>query len=155
MMLGRWAAIILLSMTPALVAGQSFACAAGIAWNIDAWVLLPVVAASSFVEGAIVAFLAGKTGEIRFIAKLADRVRTPRAMSMVERWGAWGGLTLGVAIVGQEPVLVALRWLGVDMKKIWLPLAVSNAIFAVIWYALVKLGYLAIVLPSWDLFKSM
>jgi len=43
-------------------------------------------------------------------------------------------------VVGQEPILVALRWLGVDMRRIWLPLAVSNAVFAVLYYAIVWVG---------------
>ena len=37
-------------------------------------------------------------------------------------------------------LLVALRWLGVDMRRIWLPLAVSNAVFAALYYALVRVG---------------
>jgi hypothetical protein len=44
------------------------------------------------------------------------------------------------ALVGQEPILVALRWLGVDMRRIWLPLAISNALFAVLYYAIVWFG---------------
>ena len=54
--------------------------------------------------------------------------------------GVWGGLTIGCAVVGQEPILVALRWLGVDIRQIWLPLAVSNAVFAVLYYVIVWFG---------------
>jgi len=36
--------------------------------------------------------------------------------------------------------LVALRWPGVDMRRIWLPLAVSNAVFAVLYYAIVRVS---------------
>ena len=36
--------------------------------------------------------------------------------------------------------LVALRWLGVEMRQIWLPLAVSNAVFAVTYYAMLWFG---------------
>jgi hypothetical protein len=59
---------------------------------------------------------------------------------LAHRWGVWGGLTIGCAAVGQEPILVALRWLGIDMRQVALPLAVSNAIFAVIYYAIVSVG---------------
>ena len=140
-MFGRWAVIVGLSMTPALVAGQSAACAAGIAWHLDTWILLPVIAVSSFGEGVLVAFLGGGTAKIGFISRLTERLRTPRALSLVERWGSWGGLLLGVAVVGQEPILVALRWLGVEMRKIWAPLAISNALFTVIYYEIIKLGW--------------
>jgi hypothetical protein len=43
-------------------------------------------------------------------------------------------------VVGQEPILVALRWLGVEMRRIWLPLAISNAVFAILYYAIVWIG---------------
>jgi len=61
-------------------------------------------------------------------------------VALANRWGVWGDLTLGCAVVGQEPILVALRWLGVDMRRIWLPLAVSNAVFAVTYYVIVWFG---------------
>jgi hypothetical protein len=35
---------------------------------------------------------------------------------------------------------LALRWLGVEMRYLWLPLAVSNAVFAVIYYVVVSVG---------------
>jgi hypothetical protein len=35
---------------------------------------------------------------------------------------------------------VALRWLGIEMRRIWFPLAVSNAVFVVIYYAVVWSG---------------
>jgi hypothetical protein len=43
-------------------------------------------------------------------------------------------------LVGQEPILVALRWLGVEMRRIWFPLAISNAVFALIYYEVVRFG---------------
>jgi hypothetical protein len=45
-----------------------------------------------------------------------------------------------VAAVGQEPILVALRALGINMRRLLLPLAVSNALFAVLYYAIVRFG---------------
>ena len=38
-------------------------------------------------------------------------------------------------------IVESLRWLGVDMRRLWLPLAVSNAVFAVIYYAVVQFGF--------------
>jgi hypothetical protein len=56
------------------------------------------------------------------------------------RWGIWGGLTIGRSMVGQEPILAGLELLGVDMRRIFLPLAISSAIFTLIYYAIVWFG---------------
>jgi hypothetical protein len=109
MALGRWATVVGLSMTPALVAGPMAACAAGIGFGLDPRVMLPVVACAGFVEGVIVAWLAGQSLRIGFVNRFMDRMRGPRALALAEKWGVWGGLIIGVAIVGQEPILVALR----------------------------------------------
>ena len=77
---------------------------------------------------------------IGFINRWVARLRTPRAVAFADKWGVWGGLSFGCALVGQEPILVALRWLGVEMRRIWLPLAISNAVFAVLYYAVVWFG---------------
>jgi hypothetical protein len=135
-----WLSIIGLSMTPNLILGPSVAVGVGIAAHIDPWVLLPVVALAGYVEGMVLAWLAGESTQISFIHRWVARMRTPRAVDYANKWGIWGGLTLGCAVVGQEPILVALRWLGVDMRRIWLPLAVSNAVFAVIYYAVISVG---------------
>ncbi len=139
--LGRWALIIGLSMTPALVAGQSAAFVAGIGWNIDPWALVPVVALASTVEGILVTLIAGRVVNIGFVARFLDRLRTPRALAYAERWGVWGGLFLGVAVVGQEPILIALRGIGVPSRRIWLPLALSNVAFSLVYFAVVKGGW--------------
>jgi len=136
----KWASIIGLSVTPNLVLGPSAAVAVGIAAHCSPWVLLPVVAVAGYFEGFVVALLAGQSTRIGFIGRWVARLRTPRAVAFANSWGVWGGLTVGCAVVGQEPILVALRWLGVDMRRIWLPLAVSNAIFAVIYYVIVWVG---------------
>ena len=135
-----WASIVGLSMTPNLVLGPSAAVAVGIAAHYSPWVLLPVVTVAGYFEGLVVAWLAGESTRIGFINRWVARMRTPRAVAFANRWGVWGGLTLGCALVGQEPILVALRWLGIDMRRIWLPLAVSNAVFAVLYYAIVLFG---------------
>ena len=135
-----WASIVGLSMTPNLVLGPSAAVGVGIGAHYSPWVLLPVVAVASYFEGLVLAWLAGQSTQIGFIGRWVARLRTPRGVAFANRWGVWGGLTLGCAVVGQEPILVALRWLGVDMRRIWLPLAVSNAAFAVLYYAIILAG---------------
>jgi hypothetical protein len=135
-----WLSIVGLSMTPNLVQGPSVAVGVGIVAHFSPWILLPVVATASYFEGLVVAWLAGQSTHIGFIDRWVTRMRTPRAVAFANKWGVWGGLTLGCALVGQEPILVALRWLGVDMRRIWLPLALSNAVFAVIYYAVVSVG---------------
>ena len=135
-----WASIVGLSITPNLVLGPSAAVALGIAAHYSPWVLVPVIAAASYFEGLVVAWLAGESTRIGFIDRWVTRLRTPRSVALTDKWGVWGGLTLGCAVVGQEPILVALRWLGVDMRRIWLPLAVSNVIFTVLYYAIVWFG---------------
>jgi len=127
-------------MTPNLVLGPSVAVGVGIAAHYSPWVLLPVVTVASFFEGLVVAWLGGQSTRIGFIGRWVARFRTPKSVALAKRWGVWGGLTLGCAAVGQEPILVALRWLGVEMRRIWLPLAVSNAVFAVIYYEIVWFG---------------
>lgn len=135
-----WLSIIGLSMTPNLILGPSAAVGVGIAAHYDPWVLLPLIALAGYVEGLAVAWLAGESTQIGFIGRWVARMRTPRSTALADKWGAWGGLTIGCALVGQEPILVALRWLGVGMHRIWLPLAVSNAAFALIYYAVVWFG---------------
>ena len=135
-----WATIVGLSMTPNLVLGSSAAVGVGIGAHYSPWVLLPVVAVAGYFEGLVIAWLAGESTRIGFVDRWVARLRTPRSVALANRWGVWGGLTLGCAVVGQEPILVALRWLGVDMRRIWLPLAVSNAVFAVTYYVIVWFG---------------
>jgi len=135
-----WVSIVGLSMTPNLVLGPSAAVGVGIAAHFSPWVFLPVVAAAGYFEGLVLAWLAGESMRIGFIGRWVARMRTPRSVALADRWGVWGGLTLGCAVVGQEPILVALRWLGVEMRRIWLPLAISNAVFAILYYAIVRVG---------------
>jgi hypothetical protein len=138
--LWTWASIVGLSATPNLVLGPSAAVALGIAAHYNPWVLVPVIAAASYLEGLVVAWLAGESTHIGFISRWVARMRTPRSVAIASKWGVWGGLSLGCALVGQEPILVALRWLGVEMRRLWLPLAISNAVFAVLYYAVVWFG---------------
>ncbi len=142
----KWATIVGLSMTPALVLGQSAAATAGIGWDFDPKLLVPVMAASGFVEGLIIAWLGGTSTKLKIVQRFCDWLRKPRAVEIAQKWGPWGGLLLGVAFVGQEPILLALRLLGIDLKRLVLPMAISNVLFACIYYGVVKLGLLEIKL---------
>lgn len=145
-MLWQWLTVIGLSMTPALLLGQSAAAAAGIGFGFDPLVLVPVMAVSGFVEGLGVAWLGGKTAHLQlgFLQRFIAWMKRPRAVALAERFGPWGGMLLGTGLVGQEPILIALRWIGVDLKRLVLPTAVANALFAVIYYYVVKLGILSV-----------
>jgi membrane protein YqaA with SNARE-associated domain len=138
--LWKWLTVVALAMTPALVLGQSAAATAGLAWHLDPRILVPVIALAGFVEGMLVAWLGGGTTRIGFVRRWCERMRKPKAVRLANTWGPWGGLTLGVAVVGQEPILLALRWLGVDLRRLVLPVAVSNVLFAAIYYAVVRFG---------------
>lgn len=139
-MFWKWLTVIALAMTPALVLGQSAAATAGIAWHLDPRLLVLAIAVGGFAEGMLIAWLGGVTTRIGMVNRWCERMRKPKAVAMANAWGPWGGLTLGVAVVGQEPILLALRFLGVDVRKLVLPIAVSNVLFAVVYYAVVRFG---------------
>lgn len=145
-MLWQWLTVIGLSMTPALLLGQSAAAAAGIGFGFDPLVLVPVMALGGFIEGLFIAWLGGKTAHLQvgLFQRFMTWMRKPRAVALAEKFGPWGGMLLGTGIVGQEPILLALRWLGVDMRRLVLPTAVANALFAVVYYYVVKLGIMSV-----------
>lgn len=135
-----WATIIGLAMTPSLFLGPPVAVGVGFKEHYSPWLLLPVVAAASYVEGLVFVWLAGQSRRIGFIGKWVSRMDTPRGRAFAKRWGIWGGLTLGRAIVGQEPILVAVRWMGIDTRQILFPLAVSSIVFTAMYYAIIWAG---------------
>ena len=141
-MIWKWLAIIALSMTPNLILGQSIAALLGIRWGLNPWLLVPVMTVFGYLEGVGVAYLSERLTRLRFFARWVERTRTPRAVRFATRWGPWGGMTLGVALVGQEPILLALRWLGVDMRRLWLPLAAANLLSSLGYYLLLRAGWL-------------
>lgn len=140
MLVWQWALVILLSMVPALVAGPSAGIAAGMHFGFRPAIYLPVVALSSFVEGLGVVKLAERARDNAWLERKLGYLRTPRAHAWAERWGPWGGLILGVAVVGQEPILIALVWLGVERRRLLLPLAASSALFTALYFALIHFG---------------
>jgi len=135
-----WLSIIGLSMTPGLILGPSVAVGVGYEAHYSAWILVPVVAAANYIEGLVFAWLIGRSTQIGFIHRWVERIRTPKAIGYARRWGVWGGLTIGRAVVGQEPILAGLELLGIDMRRIYFPLAISSIIFTLIYYAIVSFG---------------
>lgn len=142
-MVWQWAVIIALSMTPNLILGQSIAAVLGIRWGLNPVALIAVMTVFGYLEGVGVAYLSERFTRIGFIARWVQRTRTPKAMRFAARWGPWGGMTLGVALVGQEPVLLALRWLGVEMRRLWIPLLAGNLLSSIGYYALLQAGLLS------------
>jgi hypothetical protein len=157
-MLWQWLTVIGLSMTPALVLGQSAAAAAGIGFGLDPRILVPVMAVSGFIEGLFIAWVGGKAAhlQIGFLQRFIAWMHKPRAVALARRFGPWGGMFLGTALVGQEPILIALRWLDIDLRRLVLPTAAANAFFAVTYYYVVKLGILSVsstldpLRPLWE-----
>jgi membrane protein YqaA with SNARE-associated domain len=139
--LTQWGTVALLSATPALVLGQTAAVAAGLRFGLDPWKFVPVIALAGFLEGLFVAWLGGRSTKVGIVHRWCEWMRKPKAVEFARRWGPWGGMFLGVAAVGQEPILISLRWLDVGIRKLILPIAASNAVFAVVYYAIVKLGF--------------
>lgn len=137
----QWGTVAGLSATPALVLGQSAAAAAGIEFGLDPYLLIAVMAIASFAEGLVVAWLGGTITRVGFINRWCERMRTPKAVRFAEKWGPWGGMMLGVAALGQEPILIGLRFLGVDVKRLILPTLLSNVVYSIIYYWVVRAGF--------------
>jgi hypothetical protein len=77
-----WLSIVGLSMTPNLILGPSAAVGVGIEAHFSPWILLPVVAVAGYVEGLVVAWLAGESMHIGFIGRWVARMRTPRSTAL-------------------------------------------------------------------------
>jgi hypothetical protein len=133
-----WLTVIGLAATPALILGQSAACAAGIGFGFDPVPLVAVVAATGFVQGLGVAGLAALAQKIPRLHRALRRLHAPRFDAWIKRWGPWAGLGLGPAVAGQEPVIIALVWLGAPLRRLVLPLALSNAAYAFVYYEVVR-----------------
>lgn len=148
-MVWQWAVIIGLSMTPNLVLGQSIAAVLGLRWGLNPYALIAVMAVFGSLEGVGVAYLSERFTRLRWVARWVERTRKPKVVAFAQKWGPWGGMTLGVALVGQEPVILALRWLGVEMRKLWIPIAAGNLLAALSFYAVVAAGWVS--METWVL----
>jgi hypothetical protein len=137
----RWLTVIGLAMTPALIAGQSAGIAAGIGFGFSAPAIIVVVSSSSFACGLLLTWLAEKSSHVPWLKRWLMRFHRPSAVAWCEKWGPWGGLLLGAAVVGPEPILIALKWMTLSTRKIIAPLAVSSVLFTLIYYVIVDYGF--------------
>ena len=140
----KWLTVIALAATPALIFGQTAAWASGFGFKLPTWPLGIAIAVSGFAEALVVLILAALSGRIPRLHRWMSKLHTPRFDTWLMRWGAWTGLLVGTAVAGQEPVIIALVWLGVPPKKLVAPLLVENALYTAIYYFVVRLGWDAI-----------
>jgi hypothetical protein len=141
----KWLTVIGLAATPALILGQTAAWAAGFAFDLPTWPLGIAIALAGFLEGLLVVWLAALAHGIPWLHRWLSKLHAPRFDRWFKRWGVWTGVLVGIAAVGQEPVIVALVWLGAPRKKLVVPLAVANVLYTVIYYFVVRAG-----VAGWD-----
>jgi hypothetical protein len=140
----QWLTVIGLAATPALIFGQTAAWAAGIGFDLPTWSLGIVIVIAGFVEALLVLLLAALADRWPRLHRVLSKLRVPRFDALLTRWGTWTAMLAGTGLVGQEPVIIALVWLGVPPKKLVLPLLVENIVYTVLYYFIVKLGWAAI-----------
>jgi membrane protein YqaA with SNARE-associated domain len=140
----KWLTVIGFAATPALIFGQTAAWGAGLALGMDVWTLAIVIILAGFAEGLVIVWLAVLAERIPRLHRWLSKLHAPRFDRWFERWGVWTGLAVGPAVAGQEPVIIALVWLGASPRRMILPLALSNALYTAIYYVVVKLGWDAI-----------
>lgn len=137
----KWLTVIALAATPALIFGQTAAWASGFGFKLPIWTLGVVITAAGFAEALVVLLLAALSERIPWLHRWLSKFRAPRYDKWLTRWGRWTGLLVGTAVAGQEPVIIALVWLGVPPKKLVAPLLVENVIYTAIYYFVVRLGW--------------
>jgi hypothetical protein len=146
----RWLTVIGLAATPALIFGQSAAWGAGIGFGLDVWLCGLVIVLAGFAEGLVIVWLADAAQRIERVHRVMKRFHAPRFDRWFAKWGVWVGMLAGTAVAGQEPVIIALVWLGARPKKLVVPLLIQNVLYTVIYYGIVKLGWL-----GWDALTRM
>ena len=144
-MFWKWLTVIALAATPALIFGQTAAWGAGFEFGMSHLVLGVVIVLAGYAESLLVLWLASLAQRIPRLHRALSRLRLPRFDRWIQRWGPWVGLLVGTAALGQEPVIIALVWLGAKPRKLIVPLLVENVLYTVIYYWIVKAG-----VASWD-----
>ncbi|NVB85181.1 MAG: hypothetical protein HOV81_42840 [Kofleriaceae bacterium] len=141
----KWLTVIGLAATPALIFGQAAAWGAGLGFGLDVWLLGVVIMLAGFAEGLVVLWLAHLALRIERLHRVMRRFHAPRFDTWFARWGVWVGMLVGTAVGGQEPVLIALVWLGAPPKKVIVPLFVQNVLYTAIYYGIVRVGWAALL----------
>lgn len=139
-----WLTVIGLAATPALIFGQTAAWGAGLGFGLDVWLLGVVIALAGVAEGLVVLWLAQLALRIERVHRVMRRFHAPRFDAWFARWGIWVGMLVGTAVAGQEPVIVALVWLGAPPKKVGVPLLVQNVLYTAIYGVVVGVGWVAL-----------
>jgi hypothetical protein len=62
-------------------------------------------------------------------------MKKPRAIALADRYGPWGGSMLGTRSSVRNPFLMALRWLGVDMRRLVFAHRCGERALRVIYYS--------------------
>ena len=140
----KWLTVIGLAATPALILGQTAAWGAGLGFGLDVWLLALVIVLGGLAEGLVIVWLASLALRVDAVYRVMKRFHAPRFDAWFARWGVWVGMLVGTAVGGQEPVIIALVWLGAPPRKLILPLAIQNVLYTAIYYAIVKLGWAAL-----------
>jgi uncharacterized membrane protein YbaN (DUF454 family) len=140
----QWLTVIGLAATPALILGQTAAWGAAFGFHLPTWPVGVAIALAGFAEGLLLLYLAALAERIPRLHRWLSKLRVPRYDAVLRRWGSWTAMLVGTAIAGQEPVIIALVWLGVPPKKLILPLFVENVVFTVVYYFVMKIGWAAI-----------
>ena len=104
----KWLTVIGLAATPALIFGQTAAWGAGFGFHLPTWPLGIVIVVAGFAESLVVLWLAALAQRIPRLHRALSRLRLPRFDRWIQRYGAWVGLLVGTAALGQEPVIIAL-----------------------------------------------
>lgn len=130
-----------LAATPAALFGQTAAWTVGIGLDMNPWGLAIAITLAGFGEGLFVLWLAFQAQRIPRLHRWLSKLHAPRFDRWFAKWGAWTGLLLAPSVAGQEPVIIALVWLGASPRRILLPLFVSNVLYTAIYYYVVVFGW--------------
>lgn len=113
-----------------------------------------VITLGGFSEGLVIAMLAELPRHAARFQRWLDKLNDPTSANLARRWraarwlakrGPWPGLLLGTAFLGQEPMIVFFVWVGIPIRRLALPILVTNVLYTVIFAITVKLG-----LNDWD-----
>lgn len=143
--LWKWLTVIALAATPALIFGQTAAWGAGFGFGMSHVWLFAVIVVAGTAEALLVLWLATLAHRIPRLHRWLSKMRLPRFDRWIERWGPWVGLLVGTAALGQEPVIIALVWLGAKPRKLIIPLIAENVLYTAIYYFIVRAG-----VAGWD-----
>ena len=137
----QWLTVVGLAATPALFLGQTAAWGAAFGFKLPDWPSGIAITIAGFAESLAFVYIAVLADRVPRLHRWCSKLRVPRFDPLLTKWGTWTALLVGTAIAGQEPVIIALVWLGVRPRKLIAPLFVENVLYTIIYYFVVKLGW--------------